>query len=255
MACAPFDAHFRTAFPEGDIQSLLPQGWAMWCTVVAALLLVLRRRFPVAVAAVITGGLLLGTGSVLATIVAYYSLARHTPRLRTVFIAAPTGLLLILGIAAWHLRRYAPLHGTVFSQETVLIVFAGLIAVVLPVLAGLYPRTPRQPWWWEHRSAMLFDILLVLFFPLANPIALVSGLNGAQRDPLLLPAPVVVMVVMVQGWRCSGGGGIRTRSPLSRCSSSRSSCRPSASSPSVSTRWRSTGRRGAISSSAPARRP
>ncbi|MCF3145923.1 two-component sensor histidine kinase [Streptomyces platensis] len=205
MACVPFDAKFRTAFPEGDIRSLLPQSWAMWCTVVAALLLVLRRRFPVAVAAVITGGLLLGTGSVLATIVAYYSLARHTPRLRTVFIAAPTGLLLILGMAALHLRQLAPLHGTAFAQTTVFIVFAGLIAVVLPVLAGLYPRTPQQPWWWEHRSAMLFDILLVLLFPLANPIALVSGLNGAQRDPLLLPAPVVVMVVMVQGvallWR------------------------------------------------------
>ncbi|MFI5524175.1 sensor histidine kinase [Streptomyces platensis] len=204
-ACAPFDAHFRTAFPEGDIQSLLPQDWAMWCTVVAALLLVLRRRFPITVAAVITGGLLLGTGSVLATIVAYYSLARHTPRLRTVFIAAPTGLLLILGVAAWHLWRYAPLHGTAFAQTTVLIVFAGLIAVVLPVLAGLYPRTPRQPWWWEHRSAMLFDVLLVLLFPLANPIALVSGLDGAESEPLLLPAPVVVVVVMVQGvaliWR------------------------------------------------------
>ncbi|MEU8685305.1 histidine kinase [Streptomyces sp. NPDC048611] len=205
MGCAWFDAQFRSAFPDGHLHSLLPQGWETWVTVVAALLLVLRRRFPVVVAAVITGGLVLGTGSVLATMVAFYSLARHTPRLRTVFVAAPAGLALVVGVAVLQLRTYVPHHGGNFAAIPVLIAFAGLIAVVVPVLLGLYPRTPRQPWWWEHRSAMLFDVLLVLLFPLANPIALVSGLNGAEDDPLMLPPAVFVVLVMAQGmaliWR------------------------------------------------------
>ncbi|MFF9787583.1 Signal transduction histidine kinase [Streptomyces sp. SceaMP-e96] len=205
MGCAWFDAQFRTTFLEEQLHSPLPQGWAIGLTVVGALLLVLRRRFPAVVTAAITCGLLLGTGSVLATVVAYYSLARHTPRVRTVFVAAPVGLLLVLGVAVLHLRQYAPHHGTEVTREPVLIALVALTGVVVPVLTGLYPRAPRQPWWWEHRSAMLFDVLLVLLFPLANPVALVSGLNGPADDPLLVPAPVLVLLVMVQGvaliWR------------------------------------------------------
>ncbi|MGW1966858.1 sensor histidine kinase [Streptomyces tubercidicus] len=205
VGCAAFDAQFRSTFAEGQLHSALPQGWASWLTVVAALTLVLRRRFPLVVVAVITGGLLLGAGSVLATGVAYYSLARHTTRLRTVFIAAPTGLLLVLGVAALHLRQYAAYPGTPGDRQPVLFVLAGLLAVVLPVLTGLYPRTPRQPWWWESRSAMLFDSLLVLLFPLANPVALISGLNNQNDGDLLLPVPVLIVLVMVQAlgllWR------------------------------------------------------
>ncbi|MFE1175980.1 sensor histidine kinase [Streptomyces sp. NPDC058773] len=204
MGCAWFDVQFRSTFPEGHVHSLVPQGWETWLTVVAGLLVVLRRRFPLVVAAAVAGGLVLGTGSVLATVVAFYSLARHTARLRTVFIAAPIGLLIVVGVAVLHLRQYIPRHGANFAEMPAITVMAGLIGVVVPVLAGLYPRAPRQPWWWDHRSAMLFDVLLVLLFPLANPIALVSGLNG-DTDPSLVPAPVFVALVMVQGvallWR------------------------------------------------------
>ncbi|MFE6739327.1 sensor histidine kinase [Streptomyces tubercidicus] len=204
VGCAVLDVQFRSTFAAGELYSPLPQGWAPWLTVVAALTLMLRRRFPLVVVAVITGGLLLGAGSVLATSVAYYSLARHTPRLRMVFIAAPTGLLIVLGVTLLHLQRYAPHHGAPLLQP-VIFVLAGLLAVVLPVLSGLYPRTPRQPWWWESRSAMLFDSLLVLLFPLANPVALVSGLNFQSDNALLLPVPVLIVLVMLQGlgllWR------------------------------------------------------
>ncbi|MEW9521377.1 sensor histidine kinase [Streptomyces tubercidicus] len=204
VGCAAFDTSLRSTFAEGQLHSVLPQGWATWLTVVAALTLVLRRRFPLVVVAVITGGLLLGAGSVLATGVAYYSLARHTPRLRTVFIAAPTGLLLVLGVTALHLRQHDPHHGST-GQQPVLFVLAGLLTVVLPVLNGLYPRTPRQPWWWQSRRAMLFDSLLVLLFPLANPVALVSGLSNRNDDDLPVPVPVLIVLVMVQGlgvlWR------------------------------------------------------
>ncbi|MFI9079820.1 hypothetical protein ACIGW8_25685 [Streptomyces sioyaensis] len=75
LGCALLDPTIREGFAPGEIYSPLSSSLSGWLTAAAGLLLLFRRRFPVAVTAVVTGGLLLGTGSVLTVTVAYYSLA------------------------------------------------------------------------------------------------------------------------------------------------------------------------------------
>ncbi|MEU1626728.1 histidine kinase [Streptomyces sp. NPDC020096] len=203
--CAAFDVQVRSAFAVGEIYGLLPQSTYGWLAVLSAALLVARRRWPVAVAALVSCGLLLGTGSVLTVVVAYYSLARHTRALRTVCLSAAAGCAVVLGAAVLHVRRFAPHHGVAGADTVLVLAFVALAAVVLPVLAGLYPRVPRHPWWWEHRRAMLFDVLLVLLFPVTNPAVLLIGTGHSSGNVLWLPASVVFVLVVLQGlaliWR------------------------------------------------------
>ena len=208
LACAAFDFDFRSAFAPGEIYGPLPSWIYGWLAVLAAASLVGRRRFPVWVTGLVTAGLLLGTGSVLTVVVAYYSLGRHVRRTRTLCAVATAGLVAVVGVAALHLHRFAPGHGLSGPMATVLVLLAvGLIAVVVPVLAGLIPRiVPKQPWWWEHRRAMFFDLLLVFVFPVANPGGLlVTGASGSGGEPFLLPVPAVIALVALQGialiWR------------------------------------------------------
>ncbi len=207
LACAGFDFDVRSAFAPGEIYGLLPS-WAYgWLAVLAAASLVGRRRFPMGVTGLVTGGLLVGTGSVLTVVVAYYSLGRHVRRTRTLSAVAVAGLVAVVVAAALHLRRFAPGHGVSSPVMVVLLVAVGLVAVVVPVLAGLITRVvPKQPWWWEHRRAMFFDLLLVFVFPVANPGGLLfTHASEAGREALVLPVPAALALVAVQGialiWR------------------------------------------------------
>ncbi|MBM4791836.1 two-component sensor histidine kinase [Streptomyces sioyaensis] len=197
LGCALLDPQIREGFAPGEIYSPLSPSLSGWLTAAAGLLLLFRRRFPVAVAAVVTGGLLLGTGSVLTVSVAYYSLARHTRQLRTAGIAASLGLVTVLAIAVVHLQRLAPRHGMGASYQGVMLIVVLLAAVILPVLAGLRSLS-RHPGWWESRRAMLFDVFLVLLFPLANPPAVFTS-NAVNHDTLLLPVPVFAALVPLAG--------------------------------------------------------
>lgn len=196
LGCALLDPTIREGFAPGEIYSPLSPSVSGWLTAAAGLLLLFRRRFPVAVAAVVTGGLLLGTGSVLTVTVAYYSLARFTRPIRTVAIAAPLGLVTVLAIAVVHLQRLGPRHGMGGSYQGVVLTVVVLAAVILPVLVGLRPLG-RHPGWWQNRRAMLFDVCLVLLFPLANPAALTAA--TVNDDALLLPVPVFATLVPLAG--------------------------------------------------------
>ncbi|MEV6568527.1 sensor histidine kinase [Streptomyces kronopolitis] len=199
LGCGLADREARTGFAPGEIYSPLPPSLSGWLTLAVAGLLLVRRRFPVVVAAAVTGGLLLGTGSVLTLSVAYYSLARHggpVRRIRTVVVTASLGLVTVLAVAVTHLHRLAPRHGLTASYQGVLLLVVALAAVVLPVLAGLRPLG-RHPGWWETRRAMLFDVSLVVLFPLANPaVLLVDVVHGGS---LGLPAPVVAALAVLGG--------------------------------------------------------
>ncbi|WP_329153552.1 histidine kinase [Streptomyces sp. NBC_01456] len=199
LGCALVDPQIREGFAPGEIYSPLSPSASGWLTAGVAGLLLFRRRFPVAVAAAVTGGLLLGTGSVLTLSVAYYSLARHAGparRIRTVVVTASLGLATVLAVALVHLHRLAPRHGLTASFQGVLLLMVALAAVVLPVLAGLRPLG-RHPGWWETRRAMLFDVSLVVLFPLANPAVLL--VNVVHGSPLGLPAPVVAALAVLGG--------------------------------------------------------
>ncbi|WP_283781387.1 sensor histidine kinase [Streptomyces kronopolitis] len=199
LGCALADPEIRTAFASGEIYSPLSPSLSGWLTAAVAMLLLFRRRFPVVVAAAVTAGLLLGTGSVLTLSVAYYSLARHAGpvrRIRTVVVAASLGLATVLAVALVHLHRLAPRHGLSASYQGVLLLVVALAAVVLPVLAGLRPLG-RHPGWWETRRAMLFDVSLVVLFPLANPAVVLA--DGVQSNPLGIPAPVIATLAVLGG--------------------------------------------------------
>ncbi|WP_093481907.1 MULTISPECIES: histidine kinase [unclassified Streptomyces] len=197
LGCALLDPQIREGFAPGEIYSPLSPSISGWLTAAAGLLLLFRRRFPVAVAAVVTGGLLLGTGSVLTVTVAYYSLARFTRPIRTVAIAAPLGLVTVLAIALVHLQRLGPRHGMDGSYRGVVLTVVLLAAVILPVLVGLRTLS-RHPGWWNSRRAMLFDVCLVLLFPLANPAAALTAAT-VNDDALLLPVPVFATLVPLAG--------------------------------------------------------
>ncbi|MCQ4043288.1 sensor histidine kinase [Streptantibioticus rubrisoli] len=206
LACAAFDFDVRSAFAPGEVYGPLPSWVYGWLAVLAAASLIGRRRFPVWVVGLVTGGLLLGTGSVLTVVVAYYSLGRHARRTRTLCAVATAGLAAVVEVAALHLDRLAPGHGISGPAMVMVLVAVALIAVVVPVLAGVVPRVvPKQPWWWEHRRAMFFDLLLVLVYPMANPGGLLlTGASGSSRE-LLLPVPAVLVLVALQSialvWR------------------------------------------------------
>jgi signal transduction histidine kinase len=205
VCCGWFDSAFRNNFAETDLHSPLPPAAYSALAMLAAATLLVRRRLPVLVTALITLGLLLGTPSVLTIVVAYYSLARHARRIRIALPVAAGGLCVVIGAALLHLRHYAPHHGTTLAQQILLLICAALAAVVLPLLIGMYPRLPRQPFWWAHRRDMLFDALLVLVFPAANPGEILVAANEANARWFLLPVPVIAALGILQAvallWR------------------------------------------------------
>jgi signal transduction histidine kinase len=205
LCSAWVDINLRSAFTDADLHSPLPHAAYVPLAVLAAASLLFRHRAPVPVAVAVTGALLLGDGAVLTLVVAYYSLARHARLIRTVLVVGAGGLCAVLAAAALHLRQFTTHHGMSTGQETLLLVGVALTAVVLPVLLGSYPRWPRRPLWWDHRRAMLFDILVVLAFPAANPGGLLVAADEASSGLFPLPAPVVAALVVLQGaaliWR------------------------------------------------------
>jgi signal transduction histidine kinase len=205
LCCGWVDIGFRGNLGEADLYGPLPHAAYPFLAGLAAALLLLRRRAPVLVTTLVTLGLLLGTGSVLTLVVAYYSLARHARRVRTGLLGAVGGLCVIVGATLLHLRHYAPHHGITVAQQVLVLVLVGLAAVVLPVLIGSYPRWPRQPFWWSDRRGMLFDLLLVLAFPAANPGEVLIAADEVNARWFLLPVPLVATLGVVQAvgliWR------------------------------------------------------